>query len=177
MRNRRLGLLAVVSLMVAGILATIAAPVASAHSQLESSDPANGAQLSTAPTRVSLTFNEAIQESFDVLNVVGPDNHYWHEGDPTVTGPTISVGLRELGPAGKYVINYRVTSADGHPVSGQRTFEMTTAGSGTPGPAVDAAQSSSDDGPPLWPFIVGALVILAGGLGVVLWWSRRPRAH
>lgn len=176
MRNRRTGLLAVLTLMVAGVLATIAAPAASAHSRLESSDPADGAMLSAAPTRVSLTFNEAIQDSFDVLNVVGPDNHYWQDGEPGVTGPTISVGLRELGPAGKYVINYRVTSADGHPVSGQRSFELTTAGAGTPGPAVDAPKSS-DDGLPVWPFIVGALVILGGGLGVVLWWSRRPRTR
>ena len=37
-----------------------------------------------------------------------------------------------LGPVGVYQVNYRVTSADGHPVTGQRTFRLTVAGTGTP---------------------------------------------
>lgn len=160
-----------------GILATIAAPAAWAHSRLESSDPDDGARLTTAPTQVTLTFNEALGNSFDVLTVVGPDNHYWQDGEPTVTGPTVTVKLRELGPAGTYHVNYRVTSADGHPVQGQRSFDLITAGGGTPGPAVAAQPSSGDDGPPWWPFVVAALAVLVGGIGVVLWRNRRPRAH
>ncbi|NED60904.1 copper resistance protein CopC, partial [Streptomyces sp. SID10244] len=43
-----------------------------------------------------------------------------------------------------------------------------------PGPAADATSGGGDDGPPLWPFIVVAVVVLVGGLGVVLWLTRRP---
>lgn len=146
------------------------AGVASAHSKLESSVPDNGAKVDAGPAKVSLTFNEALQESFAVLTVVGPDDHYWQNGDPVIKGATISVALRTLGPAGTYKVNYRVTSADGHPVEGQRTFELTAAGTGTPGAAVTDEQPESS-GIPLWPFIVGAIVILGGGLAFVL----RPR--
>ena len=46
----------------------------------------------------------------------------------------LSVGVRPLGPSGKYTVNYRVTSADGHVVSGSWPFHLTTAGTGKPGP-------------------------------------------
>ena len=75
--------------------------------------------------------------------------------------------MRELGPTGTYLINYRITSADGHPVEGQLDFELTVAGSGTPGPAVDADDSSSS-GIPVWPFIVGGVVVFGAGLAFAL---------
>lgn len=147
---------------------------AQAHSRLESSTPSNGASVATSPASVTLVFNEPIQEAFAVLNVVGPDGNYWQQGDPTVSGKQISVPLRTLGPTGAYEINYRITSADGHPVDGKRTFTLTVAGTGTPGPKVEARESS-DSGLPVWPFIVIGVLVLAGGVGVVGWMSRsRP---
>ncbi|MGC5255397.1 copper resistance CopC family protein [Gordonia sp. DT218] len=164
----------VLGVLITGLIGTWAAPIASAHSRVVSTDPANGASVQTGPQQVTITFNEPIQESFAVLTVVGPDNHYWQDGKATVSGPRLSVALRELGPAGTYTLNYRVTSADGHPVEGKRTFQLTTAGNGTPGPAADTASGGGGDGPPLWPFIVVAVVVLVGGLGVMLWLTRRP---
>jgi methionine-rich copper-binding protein CopC len=164
---RRLAL--VIGALLVSVCAAVAwAPVASAHSSLVSSDPSNGASLATGPATVTLTFNEPIQESYATLKVIGPDKHYWEDGEPTVTGRSVSVPVRELGPAGEYLINYRITSADGHPVEGQLTFELTTAGSGTPGAAVDAGSSSSSSGIPVWPFIVGGVVVFAGGLAFAL---------
>ncbi|WP_374238006.1 copper resistance protein CopC [Gordonia sp. 'Campus'] len=159
-----------------GLVGSWAAPAASAHSRLVSSDPADGAALQSGPESVTLTFNEPIQSSYAVLNVVGPDDHYWQSGEPTVDGPDLRVGVRELGPTGKYVVNYRVTSADGHVISGQRSFELTVAGNGEPGPAIEASDAASDEGIPVWYFIVGAAVVLVVGLGVVFWMSRRPTA-
>ena len=79
---------------------------------------------------MSVTFNEALQESFASLTVVGPDGNLWSKGDPAVEGPTVSAELGDLGPAGVYTIAFRVTSADGHPVSGTRTFTLTQDGVG-----------------------------------------------
>ncbi|GAC68378.1 copper resistance CopC family protein [Gordonia soli] len=173
MRSRRIAGTALLGAILVAILGSWTAPMAAAHSRPESSVPADGARVEAGPQQVSITFNESLQKSFAVLNVVGPDDRYWQDGDPIVEGPTIRAALRPLGPAGTYKINYRVTSADGHPVEGQRTFELTTAGTGTPGPAVADAQESDESGVPLWPFIVGAVVVLGGGLGVVLWVTRR----
>ena len=77
-----------------------------------------------------LTFNEPMQEQFAVLTVVGPDGNFWQDGKATVDGPRLSVVLRPLGPVGTYTVNYRITSADGHPVEGQRRFTLTVAGTG-----------------------------------------------
>lgn len=154
---------------VLALFATFAfAPVASAHSALVGSDPADGASVAVGPPTVTLTFNEPLQESFPALTVVGPDRNYWQEGEPTVTGRTISTSLRELGPAGEYLINYRVTSADGHPVEGQLRFTLTAAGQGTPGASVDSDTSSSSSGIPVWPFIVGGVVLFGAGLAFAL---------
>ncbi|STS10868.1 Copper resistance protein CopC [Gordonia bronchialis] len=50
-------------------------------------DPAVGAKVEHGPARVTLTFNEGLQQSFAVLNVVGPDGHYWQQGEPVVRAP------------------------------------------------------------------------------------------
>ncbi|WP_232715841.1 copper resistance CopC family protein [Gordonia metallireducens] len=169
---RRHLLLILAALACLGLVGTWSAPAASAHSRLVSSDPDDGASLPAGPRTVTLTFNEAIQSAYAVLNVVGPDDHFWQSGDPKVDGSKVSVGVRELGPTGTYTINYRVTSADGHVVSGQRSFELTVAGNGEPGPPVEASADQSDDGIPVWYFIVGAVAVLVVGLGIVFWLTR-----
>jgi copper resistance protein C len=147
----------------------VGAPVASAHAALIAADPPDKAVLAVGPPRVSATFNEQLQPEFAAMTVVGPDGNLWSTGDPQVRGAVITVELRPLGPAGRYTVNYRVTSADGHPVSGSWSFELTNAATGTPGPqAAKPAESSS--GLPLWPFLLAGLLIIGGG---IVWAARR----
>ncbi|AWK70494.1 copper resistance protein CopC [Rhodococcus oxybenzonivorans] len=159
-----------------GLLAMLASMIgvgsATAHSVVLSSNPENGAQIAAAPERVSVTFNEALQESFASLTVVGPDGNLWTKGDPSVEGATVSAELGELGQAGDYTIAFRVTSADGHPVSGTRTFTLTQAGSGTPGAAADSSGDSGSGGIPLWPFVAAGVLVFGAGLWFAL---RTPR--
>src|SRR6202000_2848533 len=117
------------------------------------------------------TFNEQLQTSFAAMAVVGPDGKLWSVGEPTVQGAVVSVGVRPLGPIGSYTVNYRVTSADGHVVSGSWSFRLTVAGTGTPGPAAQPADDSAD-AVPIWPFVLGAVVLVGGGA----LWSIRNRA-
>jgi hypothetical protein len=74
-----------------------------------------------------------------------------------------------LGPAGTYTVNYRATSADGHVVSGSWSFALTQPGTGQPGPSASAG-AAADSGLPVWPFVAGATVLIAGG---ALWAARR----
>jgi len=151
------------------LIATLTAPVASAHATRISTDPADNALLSTGPVRVSATFNERLQTTFAAMTVVGPDGNVWSTGEPTVQGAVVSIGLRPLGPAGTYTVNYRVTSADGHVVSGSWSFQLTVPGTGTPGPP--AADTDAGGDVPVWPFVVVAVVLVAGGA----WWAVRRR--
>lgn len=146
-----------------------AVPVA-AHTTLTATEPAADSTVATGPARVTATFNEELQPTFVAMTVVGPDGNLWSQGDASVSGTTASVGLRPLGPPGRYTANYRVTSTDGHVVSGAWSFTVTTASTGTPGPAVQPP--TQRDRIALWPFAVGAVVLI----GAASWWGLRRRS-
>jgi methionine-rich copper-binding protein CopC len=166
------------ALTVVAVLGT--ATPALAHNVLISSDPANGSSIAAGPQKISLTFDQYVQGAdVNQIAVTGPGGGQWAEGPISVVNNVISAPLRPLGPAGKYTIGYRVLSADGHPVTGELTFTLTAAGTGTPA-TVDAAkspggtasqatsQASSSTGVPIWVWIAGAVVLLAIGLTVAL---------
>ena len=141
-----------------------------AHAARVSAEPPDNAILTSGPDRVTATFNERLQTTFAAMTVIGPDHNVWSTGVPTVQGAAVGVGLRPLGPVGTYTVNYRVTSADGHVVSGSWSFRLTVPGTGTPGPP--AAGPHADGGTPVWPFVVATVaMVAAGGLWAV---RRRP---
>ena len=146
--------------VVLALLALVGAGAASAHAVRISTDPATDASVAAGPARVSATFNEKLQTEFAAMTVVGPDGNLWSMGPVSIQGAVAAVDLRPLGPTGSYTVNYRVTSADGHVVSGSWSFGLTVAGTGTPGPAV---AREDDGGVPVWPFIVLAGVIVGAG--------------
>lgn len=151
------------------VIAALSTPVAWAHATRVSTDPAADAALAAGPQRVSATFNEQLQTTFAAMTVVGPDGNVWSTGEPTVQGAVVGVALRPLGPAGTYTVNYRVTSADGHVVSGYWSFRLTVRGTGTPGPP--AAGGQGGGAVPVWPFVAVAAALVAGGA----WWALRGR--
>ena len=153
------------------VAALAGAGVASAHATRVATDPVDNTELAQSPQEVSATFNEKLQPQFAAMTVVGPDGNLWSTGDPKIEGAIASVGLRPLGPVGTYTVNYRVTSADGHVVSGSWSFRLTVAGTGTPGPSASAANPTSD-GIPMWPFFAAAGLIVTGG---AVWAVRRQR--
>lgn len=155
------------ALAVAGLAG---AGTASAHATRIATDPVENIALTEAPPKVSAMFSEALSPEFAAMTVVGPDGNLWSTGEPQVDGAVISVGVRPLGPAGTYTVNYRVTSADGHAVTGSWSFSLTAAGTGTPGPSASPPSQEPGDEIPVWPFAVVAVVIVGGG---ALWAVRR----
>jgi copper resistance protein C len=170
-----------------------AAP-AFAHTRLESSDPADKSSVDTAPESVSLTFNEDISAEFASMSVVGPDGTNYATGPVSATGGQVSTAVSPLGPAGAYEIGYRVVSDDGHPVQGKVTFTLTTPGPGAAAPSVapataagptaepappattavdPQATSQPSEGAPIWPWLVGAVILVAAGAVVALRLGRR----
>jgi methionine-rich copper-binding protein CopC len=151
-----------------GLFLGAAPPPAAAHTALTATDPAADSSVTSGPTRVTATFNEELQPTFASMTVVGPDGNLWSSGDAEVRGATAGVAVRPLGPAGRYTANYRVTSADGHVVSGSWSFTVTVAGTGQPGPAVQNPRSGQRI--PLWPLAAGAAVLVAAAIA---WRLRR----
>lgn len=158
--------------LAAALALLLGAGPAFAHAQLEGSDPADGATLPTGPSRVTLHFSDSMQAGFNTLTVVGPDRLAYQEGDVAVAADSVSVAVKPLGPAGRYEIGYRVVSDDGHPVSGSVSFTLTTPGPGTGAPVATSAPAAAGDsgsgGTPLWPWIVGGVVVVAAGVAVAL---------
>ena len=103
-------------------------PNAQAHSTLISSNPKSEAILDSAPTRVSLFFNENLLTIADQhpnsLEITSA------KGEPANTGPLvihrnkISIPLKSKIQKGRYKVSYRVVSADGHPIQGSFFFTV-----------------------------------------------------
>lgn len=111
--------------VVLAVLATIGlAGPASAHAALIGSDPADGATLSTAPTVVTLTFDDSLEDFEPFVTVTGPDGNEYQSGPVTVDGATLTTSVAPLPGSGAYAIAYRVVSDDGHPVEGQIQFAL-----------------------------------------------------
>jgi copper resistance protein C len=168
-------------LALAGLGLFAMASPAFAHNSLTSSNPANEAVLDAGPGEVVLTFDQPVQEGegLNSIAVTGPDGKQWQGGAAKVDSNVVTAPVRELGPSGRYTIGYRIVSADGHPVSGELTFELTTAGGGSPAvegdagwidnnPDADAESGGDDGGMPIWVWLVGAVVLLGAGLFVAL---------
>lgn len=111
---------------------------ASAHATLVGSNPEDGASIDSEPTTVTLTFNEDVSTPAQ-LQVTAPDGTTLAEKDATVDGTKVTQSIRNAGLAGTYTIAYRVVSADGHPVSGELTYDVTS------GKQVDEAASHDDE--------------------------------
>jgi len=155
---------------------------AAVHIRLESSVPAAGAVVSTVPERFELRFSGSVNEALSSLVLVGP------------TGDSVRVTLGALLDderivvgdvpeltAGKYLVLWKIVSADGHPVAGE--FEFTLAagsapiGSGETRPpavlaeSVTAAAVESEGNEAVTVGIAGerppAGTVLLAGLGLV----------
>ncbi|WP_440220760.1 copper resistance CopC family protein [Dietzia sp. MNB45] len=143
----RVASVAVAAALVGGAAApaVVLAPVAVAHSVLVSIDPEDGSELDTPPDEIVLTFNEEINQSFASVAVTAGENRADRVvGDPSVAGETVTVDVDELEP-GPYIVGYRVTSSDGHVVSGSSVFTVAGGAEGAAG-AEAGAQSGGESG-------------------------------
>ncbi|MCX4481585.1 copper resistance protein CopC [Streptomyces cellulosae] len=173
---------------VALALLAVAAPQAAAHTELDTSSPAESATLAGLPPRVTLTFSDAMAQKYAKVAVTGPDGKSAATGDPAVEGKTVTLPLDAASPAGRYTVGYRVVSADGHPVSGSYTFTVKETNSVNPSPRTAdapspsaARQAESDEaggessGTRITAVVGGGvLVLIVAGVGAYV--ARRRRA-
>jgi methionine-rich copper-binding protein CopC len=104
------------------------APSASAHAALESTTPAKGAVVGKYTKQVSMIFGEEILQikgkSPNSISVIDSDGKFVSIGAVKVSGMKISESLKTPLIAGRYIVKYRVVSADGHVVTGSYNFTV-----------------------------------------------------
>ncbi len=197
---RVIALLAVL-LAVGASLFLVATP-ASAHDELTSSDPANGATLDAAPEALTLTFGANINPEPAATEVQMTDAAGTAlAGTPAVLDNVLTVPI-EGEASGAITVLWKVVSSDGHPIAGEMGFTVTApapTATATPSETATASPEPSETestpepaeteiAPPadedstsdeVWPWIVGG-VILAGVGGAVVYLlvsrSRREKA-
>ena len=111
-------------LAVAFLFVAVFAAPASAHAELLSMTPLQNSTVKSAPTQIVLTFSEKISPAGDGLTVTGPDGIRVDNGVPKIKSNVLSVALGPISLNGHYIVNYRVVSADGHPVEASAGFEI-----------------------------------------------------
>lgn len=148
-----------------------------AHDALQTTTPADGTTIARMPVSVTLEFTgQPLPIGMQVV-ITGPEGDV-ARGAPVVTGRVVSQSVLDTAPAGAYVVTFRVTSDDGHPISGTFSFRATTGLDGSTAPAEPAPASKATstvagrpaglpDGSPVGPVAVvilgaGALVAVVG---------------
>ena len=120
----------IVRAMVAALLVILALPTgsANAHAVLIGTEPVAGGVLDASPEEIILRFNESVSTAFSSVRVIDQDgDELWsvktrHLEDDRSAVRADAGGLGE----GTYIVIWRVTSADGHPVQGSFTFQVGT---------------------------------------------------
>ena len=156
--------------MVSGVLAVALAGTAMAHSQLISMAPADGSLIQIPPTSVVLTFDQNIQDVGDGVIVLDPSGSHVEVGKPVILNNTVTENLKPFTAPGHYTVDFRVTSADGHPVSKQLGFDYLVKGT----PATTPSSSTAGSGASAAILLGGAAVVIAM-VGLLLWVVLRRR--
>ncbi|HYH48824.1 MAG TPA: copper resistance CopC family protein, partial [Acidimicrobiia bacterium] len=116
----------IAAVLTLGAVLLTAAPV-SAHAMLTGTEPVGGTAVAKSPDRVVLRFSETVQIPLGSIRVfASPSGKQVETGAAgRVDGQSSAVGVKlpELDD-GTYIVTWRVTSADSHPIHGAFTFTV-----------------------------------------------------
>ena len=105
-----------------------------AHARLTETYPTDGDTLAESPEQVQLLFNEPIEAEFEPIEVYDQGGDRVDEDDARVSSNDrriMVVDLEEL-PEGSYTVEWRVASADAHPISGTYGFTVNASADADP---------------------------------------------
>ena len=168
--RRRWALLAMALLAVA-----VAAPAA-AHTDLVSSDPADGQTLSAPPEQLTMRFGEDILGGGARVVAADESGVRVALGPVQVSGPELTTTWPRAAAAGTYTVAWRAVSGDGHPLEGSFAFTVKSPDESPP-PAAPSAEPSpvADDQPQATGvnlMVPGVFVIVLLAVGLIVWRSR-----
>lgn len=180
-------------------LALLLAPgPAAAHTDLESSSPAEGEVHQGPPERITLTFSEPVSIDLAVIALTQGDDEPQRLAPEQIDPTTIGVAPGDEERFGLWTVAFRVVSDDGHPIAGTVEFEVRDAGetsSATDGTSSAASPSdasspangtsdgqsdreTSDDAPSQTVSTVVIGLITLAGVALTMWLiARAGRRH
>jgi copper resistance protein C len=182
------------SALLAGLALFVTATPALAHTELKSSDPADGSSLDAPPNAVSLTFEEAVTLPTNPISITGPDGSAWTVGKATITGASVTAPVQATGPAGQYTLSYTVIADDGDDVKGTVRFTLTAPATPTteaaapttieaaapvaaaPTAAATPASATGSGGSSPWVWVAVAVVVIGVLAGLAFTMRRRSAA-
>ena len=163
---------------------------ASAHTELVSSAPAANESVNSAPTTISLTFSEAPLLEGSAILVTNSTGAAEATGPVALNGVVLSVAWPAGLQPGPVKVAWRTVADDGHPASGDFTFEYTaTAESGavaSASPDISASSNlvvatplaatvgglaqdePSESGNGTRLILIGMIVVIGVGIGIYL---------
>lgn len=171
-----------------------ASPSGTVHTELTTSEPADGATVTSPPERIRLTFSGPVQPRASRIRVTGGEDGVdlaLEPGSPADRGDVLVAPIPSPLGEGAYRVGWRTLSRDGHPVSGEYAFRVAlpdtvkaapeggrahTPSRGEAGAARTASEGS--DAPVLVSIFRGAssfaLLAAAGLLAFLAWLAPAP---
>ena len=97
---------------------------AHAHDHLVSSSPEAGETLTEAPAEITLVYSAQLTEAGATVLITDEAGMDWANSEPAITGDTVTVAVQDHIASGAYVVQWRVVSSDGHPITGEVPFTL-----------------------------------------------------
>lgn len=126
------------------------------------------------PSKVVLTFNEPVGSNGTQIQVKSPGGVNVATGDPQVLDNTVTQPVGAMIEAGRYQVEARVVSADGHPITVATAFTITHAGHAPDAPPVDPTTPQKADNSNAVTIVAMFLVMLVVVALAVVIVRRRP---
>jgi methionine-rich copper-binding protein CopC len=105
------------------LLIPLSPDAAQAHAFLDHASPLVGSTVPAAPHEVVLTFTQNLEPAFSTAQVTDSGGARVDQGKAQVSGNTMTVGLKSLGP-GSYKVRWHALSVDTHTTEGAFTFTV-----------------------------------------------------
>jgi len=116
-----------ISLIILFVMISVFPSHFSAHAYIIKTAPYDNEILTNSPREVVIQFDESIESPFDSIKVLDASGHRvdLQNGKVDPNRPSIlKTGLKPNLPKGTYTVQWRVVSADGHPVEGVIRFQI-----------------------------------------------------
>ena len=105
------------------LLAALGTGRARAHAFLDHASPLVGGTVRTAPHEVALSYTQNLEAAFSTIEVTDASGTRVDQGKPQISGSTMRVGLKSIGP-GSSKVRWHVLSVDTHAKEGSFTFHV-----------------------------------------------------